>query len=135
MSILKGTKIYSIVTGNCPVCHNESMYTVHNPYDVRSTLTMEERCSHCDTKYKIEPSFFFGAMYVSYPVGIIFGGIAFFIAFLVFNLSLAVSYTILVVFMVLCLPIILRLSRNIWINLFMKFDKSKSSAIKKEVLQ
>ena len=92
MKFLKGTKVYSIFTGNCHVCQNESMYTVLNPYKVNSTLTMNERCSHCNTKYKIEPSFFFGAMYVSYPVGIIFGGTTFFISYFLLHLSLAVCY-------------------------------------------
>lgn len=38
---------------------------------------MHERCKHCNTKYKIEPSFFYGAMYVSDPVGLTFAGIVF----------------------------------------------------------
>ncbi|MBL7558879.1 DUF983 domain-containing protein [Olleya sp. YSTF-M6] len=126
MSFLKGTKLNSILLGSCPVCQNESMYTVNNPYKVTSTLTMEERCSHCSTKYKIEPSFFFGAMYVSYPVGLIFGSFSLFISYMVLEFSLLISYIILVLFMLLCLPIILRLSRNIWINIFMHYDKTKS---------
>lgn len=126
MKLLKGTKINSILTGSCPVCQNESMYTVQNPYKVTSTLTMEEQCSHCNTKYQIEPSFFFGAMYVSYPVGLIFGGFSLFLSYIVLELSLLTSYIILILFMLLCLPIILRLSRNIWINIFMKYDKSKA---------
>ncbi|AEH02336.1 DUF983 domain-containing protein [Lacinutrix sp. 5H-3-7-4] len=126
MKLLKGTKINSIFTGSCPVCQNESMYSVQNPYKVTSTLTMEEQCSHCNTKYQIEPSFFFGAMYVSYPVGLIFGGFSLFLSYIVLELSLLTSYIILVLFMLLCLPIILRLSRNIWINIFMKYDKSKA---------
>ncbi|OIQ23842.1 DUF983 domain-containing protein [Lacinutrix sp. MedPE-SW] len=126
MKLLKGTKINSILTGSCPVCQNESMYSVQNPYKVTSTLTMEEQCSHCNTKYQIEPSFFFGAMYVSYPVGLIFGGFSLFLSYIVLELSLLTSYIILILFMLLCLPIILRLSRNIWINIFMKYDKSKA---------
>ena len=38
---------------------------------------MNERCSKCNTKYRIEPSFFYGAMYVSYAVGIAFAVAAF----------------------------------------------------------
>ena len=54
----KGTKIYSILFGVCPKCHNESMYVIKNPYQLYDTLKMYERCRHCSTKYKIEPSFF-----------------------------------------------------------------------------
>ncbi|MGB5317885.1 MAG: DUF983 domain-containing protein, partial [Eudoraea sp.] len=58
----KGTKLYSILTGSCPKCHEESMYVDKNPYHLGSLFKMEERCSHCQTKYKLEPSFFYGAM-------------------------------------------------------------------------
>lgn len=125
MKLFKGTKVYSIVTGNCPVCQSESMYSVQNPYKLSSTLKMQERCSRCNTKYKIEPSFFYGAMYVSYPVGLTFAGTAFVLAFLVFDFSLIATYAIIVAVMILSLPIILRISRNIWINFFMHYGSHK----------
>lgn len=121
MAFLKKTKLYSILTGKCPVCHNESMYSETNPYKLSKTLKMQERCSSCDTKYKIEPSFFFGAMYVSYPVGLLFAGIIFALCYLVFNFSLMITYTLIVVSMVALQPIIMRLARNIWINFFMSY--------------
>ncbi len=126
MNFLKGTKIYSILTGSCPVCQKESMYTASNPYKLSNTLKMQERCSHCGTKYKIEPSFFYGAMYVSYPVGIAFAVAAFVIANLVFKLNLVATFLVIAGTMILFLPIILRLSRNIWINFFMHYNKEKS---------
>lgn len=127
MGFLKGTKIYSIFTGYCPVCHSESMYSETNPFKLSKTLKMKERCGHCGTKYKIEPSFFYGAMYVSYPVGLFFAGAAFVLSYLVFGIGLIPTYLIMVAVMCISLPIILRLSRNIWINFFMKFDKLKAA--------
>ncbi len=126
MNFLKGTKIYSIFTGNCPVCQKESMYKVSNPYKLSETLKMHERCSHCNTKYKIEPSFFYGAMYVSYPVGIAFAVAAFVISHFIFKLNLVATFLVIAATMIVCLPIILRVSRNIWINFFMHYDKKKS---------
>ncbi|MDH7447865.1 DUF983 domain-containing protein [Aquimarina sp. 2201CG14-23] len=126
MSFLKGTKIYSILTGSCPVCHEESMYKESNPYKLRHTLKMNERCSHCNTKYKIEPSFFYGAMYVSYPVGIAFAVSAFLIGHFLLSLHLVATFLLIAGTMIICLPIILRLSRNIWINFFMHFGKKKN---------
>lgn len=123
MGFLKGTKFYSILTGTCPVCQSESMYEEKNPYKLNSTLKMEERCHACHTKYKIEPSFFYGAMYVSYPVGLLFATTTFLLGYLALGLSLVTTYCIIVVVMVISLPIILRVSRNIWINLFMSFGK------------
>ncbi|MBT8256964.1 MAG: DUF983 domain-containing protein [Bacteroidia bacterium] len=120
----KGNKLYSIFTGSCPKCHQESMYKTKNPYVLSETLKMHERCSHCKTKYKIEPSFFYGSMYVSYAVGIIFAFIAFTISYGIFNSGRNVAFASIIITLIVCLPIILRLSRNIWINFFMSYDRS-----------
>ncbi len=118
----KGNKLYSILTGSCPRCHQESMYTDNNPYHLGSLFKMHARCTHCNTKYKIEPSFFYGAMYVSYAVGIVFAVAAFGIAFLIIGTSLLNTFFAIVVTMVAFLPVIIRLSRNIWINIFINYD-------------
>ncbi|ADV48194.1 DUF983 domain-containing protein [Cellulophaga sp. E16_2] len=123
MNIFKGTKLYSIFTGTCPVCQQESMYKEANPFKIMDTLKMNERCSHCNTKYKIEPSFFFGAMYVSYPIGIGFAAIAFVLSYLVFKIDILPTFYIICVIMLFMLPVILRLSRNIWINFFKHYQK------------
>ena len=122
----KGTKLYSILTGSCPKCHSESMYTSKNLYNPSLTLKMNKTCSHCHTKYKIEPSFFYGAMYVSYGVGIAFAVAAFIISFFLLGLGRLYSFFVIIGTLVLFLPIILRLSRNIWINFFFKYDKEKA---------
>lgn len=120
----KGNKLYSIFTGSCPKCNEESMYINKNAYILTDTLKMHERCSNCNTKYKIEPSFFYGSMYVSYPVGIVFAFAAFIISYIFLSASINTAFISIITTMVVFLPIILRLSRNIWINLFMKFDKN-----------
>ena len=120
----KGSKLYSILNGACPKCHGESMYVNKNPFVLPEILNMHERCSHCGTKYKIEPSFFYGAMYVSYSVGIAFAVAAFVISFFIFNASIHMIFISIIGTLIVFFPIILRLSRNIWINLFMSYDKS-----------
>ena len=98
------------------------MYKEKNPYYLSRIFQMHERCSHCDTKYKMEPSFFYGAMYVSYGLGITFAVAVFLISFLLLNTSLMASFLWIVVTLVIFMPIIIRLSRNIWINLFVNYD-------------
>lgn len=119
--MLKGTKIYSIFTGTCPVCHEESMYKENNPYKLGSVFEMHERCSNCGTKYKIEPSFFYGAMYVSYAVGIGFAVAAFVISYVFLGAGLLTSFFAIVGTLIVFMPVIMRLSRNIWINLFFSY--------------
>ncbi|GMN07063.1 DUF983 domain-containing protein [Croceitalea sp. MTPC5] len=118
----KGSKLYSILTGSCPKCHAESMYKNQNPYALGTLFKMHERCSNCHTKYKIEPSFFYGSMYVSYGVGVAFAVATFVLAFLIFKTSLMNTFVAIVLTLIVFMPIIIRLSRNIWINLFIKYD-------------
>jgi uncharacterized protein (DUF983 family) len=125
--MLKGTKLYSIFTGTCPVCQNESMYTSSNLYNPKKTQEMRERCSHCDTKYKIEPSFFYGSMYVSYGVGVAIAMITFGLTYFAFDMSRWNIFLIITSISIISVPIVIRLSRNIWINIFMDYDKEKAS--------
>lgn len=118
----KGNKLYSILTGTCPKCHGESMYKDKNPYNMLNIFKMYERCSHCNTKYKIEPSFFFGAMYVSYGVGIAFAVAAFVISFLIIKASLTTTFIAIVITLIVFMPFIIRVSRNIWINFFIHYE-------------
>ena len=122
--IKKGNKLYSILFGYCPKCHEESMYISKNPYILPETLKMHEHCSNCGLKYRIEPSFFYGSMYVSYAVGIAFAVAAFIISYLFLDSSLTVAFIAIVGTLIAFGPIIMRLSRNIWINLFVHYDKT-----------
>lgn len=123
MRILKGTKLYSIITGTCPVCHEESMYREPNPYKISRIFDMHERCSNCGTKYKIEPSFFFGAMYVSYGLGVAVSIAAFIITYFFFGGRLMATFVAITVTLIVLMPLLIRISRNIWINLFLNYKK------------
>ena len=120
----KGTKLYSILTGSCPKCHEESMYVEKNPYKINSLYKMNEECGHCGLHYKIEPSFFYGAMYVSYGISIAFGVAFFVISYLILKTSLKVSFITVVAGLILTSPIIARLARNLYINMFIKYQKN-----------
>ena len=119
----KGSKIYAMITGCCPKCHEESMYLDANPFNIMKIYAMHETCSHCKQVYKIEPSFFFGAMFVSYGLGVLIGIITFLLSFYVFHANLKTSFIAIIVALILCNTLIMRLSRNIWINIFVHFDK------------
>lgn len=123
MKKLKGTKLYSILTGTCPVCQEESMYKEPNPYKLHNIFEMHERCSNCNTKYKMEPSFFFGAMYVSYALGVAVSVAAFIIAYYFFGGGLMTTFIAITITLVVLMPLLMRLSRNIWINMFMDYKK------------
>ena len=119
----KGSKLNSILTGSCPRCQNESMYLDKNPLHFSKMLKMNEKCSHCGLKYQIEPSFFYGAMYVSYGLNVALGVAAFVISYLIFNSSIKTAFIAIIISNVILFPFVLRWSRNIYINMFVSFDK------------
>ena len=98
------------------------MYVNQNPYVLSQTMQMHEQCSHCGTRYKMEPNFFFGAMFVSYGLAVGVGILIFGLSFMVFKTSLKVSFVAILGGLILLMPVITRLSRNIYINLFMSYD-------------
>ncbi|MFZ4435915.1 MAG: DUF983 domain-containing protein [Flavobacterium psychrophilum] len=118
----KGSKVNSILTGSCPKCQNENMYVDSNPYHLGNVLKMHENCSHCGLKYQIEPSFFYGAMYVSYGVNVVLGVAAFVIAYVLLKLNLKESFAAIIGSLVVFYPLVLRVSRNIYINMFVSYD-------------
>ena len=89
---------------------------------------MHERCAHCGLKYEKEPSFFTGASYVSYAFTVALIVIIFVASKILFDV-VNVDYQIILIATigVLLAPLNFRLSRNIWINLFVKYEPNKRS--------
>jgi uncharacterized protein (DUF983 family) len=119
----KGTKLNSILTGSCPRCQNESMYIDKNPYHLYSLFKMHENCNHCGLHYKIEPSFFYGAMYVSYALAVALGVATFIISNVFLNFDLLQSFIAIFIVLILLTPVTARLARNIYINMFVQYNK------------
>ena len=119
----KGLKINSILTGSCPRCQKESMYVDKNMFHFSKLLKMKDNCSHCGLQYQIEPSFFFGAMFVSYALNVIIMIAVFLIAFFLFNATVGATFVTIIAAIVVFFPFVMRLSRNIYINIFVHYDR------------
>lgn len=121
----KGSKIYAILTGCCPKCHQESMYKGKNLYNPSYTIKLHDTCGHCGLRYKIEPSFFYGAMYVSYALGVGLGVLVFLFCYFTFKTNLRTAFLAITLALIVLMPVIMRLARNIWIAIFISYDRSK----------
>jgi hypothetical protein len=73
----------------------------------------------------IEPSFFFGAMFVAYGLTVTLSIAIFVISNLFLNLNLLQTFAAIIVVLLLSAPINLRISRIIWINIFVSYSKEK----------
>lgn len=69
----------------------------------------------------IEPSFFYGAMYVSYGLTVAVA-IAIVVIGYLLGLSLVTSFIAIIIILVLLTPFVMRLSRLIYINMFIHFE-------------
>jgi uncharacterized protein (DUF983 family) len=109
------------------------MYIESNPYKLRKILKMHDHCSHCGLRFKIEPSFFYGAMYVSYAVGVAIGMAAFVVAYLLFGMDKHYLFFAIILALVVTFPLIIRISRNIWINFFVDYDENAAKDHKSNI--
>lgn len=121
--IKKGTKLYSILFNKCPRCNEGEFFKYKISFNPKKITTLHENCSKCNLKYMMEPSFFFGAMYVNYGLAVALFIAIFIIAKLLLGMSILNSFIAIVVISLLLTPVTLRLSRIIWINIFVAYNK------------
>ncbi len=128
----KGSKLYSILFLKCPRCH-EGAFLQGHPYNLGKINRVRETCPKCGLKYKIEPSFYYGSMYVSYAVGVAVA-VAVYMLLLIFGLELSIGaiFGTIVGALVLLMPWIGAVSKSIWANFFFKFDKEEALKAKQK---
>lgn len=120
--MIKDTKLYSILNFKCPYCHLGDFFVAH-PYNLMRTGDLHDRCSECNGRYTIEPGFYYGAMYVSYGMGVALA-VSIWVAYLVLAPDAAIPWIIgtVAVAMVAVGPLFYALSKIIWANMFLDFE-------------
>ncbi|QOD62452.1 DUF983 domain-containing protein [Polaribacter haliotis] len=122
----KGTKIYSVLNGKCPRCQEGNFFKYKFTFNPSKITQLHSNCSNCNLKYMMEPSFFYGAMYVNYGITVGLSIVIFLISKLLFNLTLLQSFMAIIVALIVLAPVNLRLSRILWINMFVSFKKTNT---------
>ncbi|MBE7628548.1 DUF983 domain-containing protein [Tenacibaculum piscium] len=120
----KGSKLYSIFNGKCPQCHEGDFFKHKMTLNPSKITQLHDNCPKCNLKYMMEPSFFFGAMYVNYGLAVALFVAIFIISKVFIGLTILQSFIAIVVVSLLLTPFTLRLSRIIWINIFISYDKN-----------
>ena len=121
----KGTKLYSILKRKCPSCH-EGEFFVSTPYDFKHIGRIHKKCSICAEEFSKEPGFYYGALYISYGLGVAISVVIFIPIFLFYPNPSALTYILFIaVSMVLLGPFLFALSKIIWANLFISFKSKK----------
>ena len=112
----------SVVNSKCPRCNLDNLYLDNNPYHLSRLGQMKKCCDKCGQAYEPETGFYYGAMYVSYGLGIALMFVPAMLLYLLFDLSFQWLLAFVLTIYVLSFPLVFRLARNIWLNIFVKFD-------------
>jgi len=122
----KGSKFYSIWHNKCPRCQEGDFFVKPAGFRFKDNLKTHDNCSNCGLKYMIEPSFFYGAMYVSYAITVAMA-VAVFVICQLFDLSLVASLISILVVLILANPFVMRVSRLLYINIFIRFKPEEGA--------
>ncbi|MFC5193258.1 DUF983 domain-containing protein [Algoriphagus aquatilis] len=117
----------SIFTFQCPRCRKGNLFQEGNLLRPGSLFKMHSHCPHCQQSLEPEPGFYFGAMFVSYAINtalFIAAWVALTILYPDYTLSMLLGLLTAVV--TLALPLTYRLSRSIWLAIFVRFDPQAS---------
>ena len=120
----KGTKLYSISNAKCPRCHEGEFFEYRFTYNPRKITKLHDNCPKCDLKYMMEPSFFYGAMYVNYGITVALSIATFVLSSLLLNLTLLQCFVAIIFVLIVLAPFNMRLSRIIWINMFVSYNEN-----------
>ena len=98
------------------------MFEERNPYKLNKLLEMKDRCSKCGLVYEMEPSFFYGAMYVNYALTVAISVGVFLAMYLLFDGFEMTDYLIgIISALFITAPMTYRIGRMVWINMFVSY--------------
>ena len=115
--------VLQIIQCKCPNCGKGRLFTHRNAYNLAHTLDMPEQCTECGVQFEAEPGFFFGTGYISYGLSVGLTIFSFIISYLFFDLSFkdnSLYYSLGATGLLLLVvqPVMMRLSRSIWLYFF-----------------
>lgn len=132
--------LWSTLKGTCPRCRRGPMFKTKSAYSsfgLKNIFNMYDNCPVCGQKYDMEPGFWYGTGYVSYGLAVAVC-VASFIAWWVligFSLNdnrifwwLGVN----AVLLVLLQPWLMRMSRVIYIRIFVRYNPNYKDERPKE---
>jgi len=106
----------------CPRCREGRMFKKQGLLVYSNMLGMQERCACCDLKFDVEPGFWLGALWTSYPI-VVALELPFLITALVMDgTAMWLSFLGMVLAFFIAWPLMLRLGRSFWIHLNVRYD-------------
>ncbi|WP_232424960.1 DUF983 domain-containing protein [Algoriphagus resistens] len=119
---MRSSTLKSIYQCKCPRCHKGDMFLRGKLFNPAKFSIMNKSCAHCGQSFEPEPGYYFGAMFVSYGINtalFITAWVA--LSVLKPDYSLSLLLSLLGITVLIFLPFIYRVSRAIWIAIFISY--------------
>jgi uncharacterized C2H2 Zn-finger protein len=117
------TRFGAAVKLKCARCRMGDMFINKNAYRLSKLGAMYKRCPRCGQIYEPEAGFYYGAMFLSYAIGVVTSFIVFCILYFMFKLDTMSGFIAIVVWMLGISPYLFRFSRALWLSFFVNHHK------------
>jgi len=107
----------------CARCRQGDMFVSKNSYDLKNFTRMHKRCLHCGQNFEPEAGFYYGAMFLSYAVGVVQSLILFSLLHFLFRIDTLWSFITVAVVWIGISPYLFRFSRALWLSLFVNYHR------------
>jgi ABC-type multidrug transport system fused ATPase/permease subunit len=109
----------SVCTLRCPACRKGPLFA--NPglfFDY--SFKMNSHCPNCKESFVREPGFYYGAMFISYILSAFFSLLFVGVLIIFFEVQWQIAIGLLIVLLIITFVYLFKVSRSIWIHLFVK---------------
>jgi uncharacterized protein (DUF983 family) len=125
----KPNYILSVLTNRCPRCRRGSLFISKQPYDLKNCTKMYDHCKICNQPTEIEVGFYYGTGYVSYALTVAITVATFIAWWVLIGIGLNDNRIFWwlgmnAALLILLQPLLMRLSRSLWISWFVKYDST-----------
>jgi hypothetical protein len=123
----KPALMLSFLQSKCTRCRRGDMFQKKNPYQLKTTMKMNEKCPVCGQPLDMEPGFYYGTNMISYALAVLVCIATFIIWWYTIGFSLKDSrffwWMGINAFLLVALqPPLMRISRTIWLSFFVKYN-------------
>ncbi|HVU99055.1 MAG TPA: hypothetical protein VHE34_27725 [Puia sp.] len=117
----------AVLHNKCPRCREGDLFADPNPYHLKKGTRMHAACPVCGQPTEIERGFYYGTGYVSYALSVALSTATFVAWWVLVGFSLhdarffwwiGINAALLVILQ----PLLMRLSRSLWISWFVHYD-------------
>jgi uncharacterized protein (DUF983 family) len=120
--------LFTVLDMNCPRCREGKIFKNKLSLKLSRNLDMNPACPVCNQPTEVEVGFYVGTGYVSYALTVALTGVTFVLWLVTIGFSLDDNRIFWwlgsnAVFLILLQPLLMRISRSLWLSWFVKYDQ------------